>query len=76
MGNVGGQSHLRFRGATIIENSTPRMAEFSHDSSTTARGEFRRLTDIKIQQRREKGLCYRCTPLKKERAKWVGGARR
>ena len=38
--NVGGQSHLRFRGATITENSTPRTIESSHGSSTTTRGEF------------------------------------
>ena len=58
--NVGGQSYLRFRAATITENSTPRTTKSSHDSLTTARGEFQRLTDVEIRQRQEKGLCYRC----------------
>ena len=57
--NVGGQSYLRFRAATITKNSTPRTTKSSHDSLTTAKGEFQRLIDVEIQQRREKGLCYR-----------------
>ena len=55
----GGQTPLRHRSAAAEENFSPRSTLGSKDSTAATRAGFRRLTDVEIQQHREKGLCYR-----------------
>ena len=56
---MGGQTPLRPRSAAAEENF-PRSTLESKDSIAATRAEFWRLTDVEIQKRCEKGLCYRC----------------